>query len=153
MLSIIIAQACCKGYLVRRRCLVARQALIKVQAIVRGHLSRLQYQKCRAAVVAIQSYARGWLVRHEIAKQVAAAVVIQRRYRSHRLKQQLSVTMTEVSEKCSQVVVSYNTIPVLLNFISSTNRSMASLHVIKVVLKILLNICKNPTHKKLVRFA
>ena len=54
------------------------------------------------------------------------------------------VTMTEVSEKCSQVVVSYNTIPVLLNFITSTNRSMASLHVIKVVLKILLNICKWP---------
>lgn len=54
--------------------------------------------------------------------------------------------MTEVSERCSQVVVAFSTIPVLLNFISTTNRSMASLQLIKVVLKILVNICKVSVH-------
>ena len=50
--------------------------------------------------------------------------------------------MTFVSEGCSEVLVSSGALPVLLDLVAKTNRSAASLHVVKTIIKILLNVTK-----------
>ena len=50
--------------------------------------------------------------------------------------------MTFVSEGCSEVLVSSGALPVLLDLVAKTNRSTASLHVVKTITKILLNVTK-----------
>ena len=50
--------------------------------------------------------------------------------------------MTSVSERCSAVIVEGNALPVLYDYIERSNRSRATLEVVKVCLQILINVMK-----------
>lgn len=54
----------------------------------------------------------------------------------------LAELMTYVSEGCSKALVSSGALSVLLDLVAKTNRSAASLHVVKTIVRILLNITK-----------
>lgn len=50
--------------------------------------------------------------------------------------------MTLASESCSQAVVTSHSLPVLLQLIAGSNRSDASLHVVKTTIRLLANVSK-----------
>ena len=50
--------------------------------------------------------------------------------------------MTLVSESCSLAVVTSHSLPILLQLITSSNRSDASLHVVKTTVRLLANVSK-----------
>lgn len=62
----------------------------------------------------------------------------------------LAELMTYVSEGCSKALVSSGALSVLLDLMAKTNRSAASLHVVKTIVRILLNVTKvSLTHWRL----
>ena len=58
----------------------------------------------------------------------------------------VSELMTSVSEKCSQVIVEGNALPVLFTFMEKSNRSRPTLEMVKICLKILNNLTKVNNH-------
>ena len=54
----------------------------------------------------------------------------------------LSELITSVSQRCSQVIVDGNALTVLYDYINKSNRSRATLEMVKVCLQILLNVTK-----------
>ena len=57
-----------------------------------------------------------------------------------------SELITNVSEHCSQVIVEGNALIMLYEYISTSNRSRATLEMVKVCLLILLNVIKVKSH-------
>ena len=50
--------------------------------------------------------------------------------------------ITSVSKSCTETIVSSGALAVLLDLVTQSNRSSASLLVIKTIIRILLNVCK-----------
>ena len=53
-----------------------------------------------------------------------------------------SELMTSVSKSCTETMASSGALVVLLDLVTQSNRSSASLMIIKTIIRILLNVCK-----------
>uniref|UniRef100_A0A1X7V6E3 Calponin-homology (CH) domain-containing protein n=2 Tax=Amphimedon queenslandica TaxID=400682 RepID=A0A1X7V6E3_AMPQE len=148
-----------------------RQAAVCIQRHIRGFLA-IQYIKRRQeAALKIQSYWRGYRVRHSIKRKavhearkriekankssksslrVRLPLMLEELHRTRYLSTAADILkvfelITGVSEHCSRVIVEGNALTVLYEYISTSNRSRATLEVVKVCLLILFNILKWPS--------
>ncbi|XP_053127781.1 unconventional myosin-Vc isoform X2 [Hemicordylus capensis] len=87
----IVIQKYCRGYLVRRLCLLIRVAALTIQAFTRGFLARKKYRKMleEHKALILQKYARAWLARRRFQSIRRFVLNIQLSYRVQRLQKRL----------------------------------------------------------------